>query len=51
MPKFAYNNTKNANTGYMAFKLICGFHPQVFDKKYINSYSKFESADELLLGL
>ncbi len=28
MAKFAYNNAKNASTGYTPFELNYGFHPR-----------------------
>ena len=27
MMEFAYNNSKNAHTGYTLFELNCGYHP------------------------
>ncbi len=27
--EFAYNNAKNASTGYTLFQLNCGYHPKV----------------------
>ena len=47
MAKFAYNNTKNADTGHMPFKLNCGFHPQVSFKDDVDSHSRFCSANKL----
>ena len=29
MAEFAYNNAKNASTGYTPFKLNCGYHPRM----------------------
>ena len=47
MAKFAYNNAKNANTGYTPFKLNRRYHPWISYKKDINPYSKSKSADKL----
>lgn len=51
MAKFAYNNIKNANTGYTFFKLNCGYHPGVFDKDIINSHLKSKAVDKLVAKL
>ena len=51
MAEFAYNNTKNANTGHTRFKLNYGYHLPVFYKEDIDPCSKFKSADELLAKL
>ena len=42
-----HNNAKNANTGYIAFELNCGYHPRFFFKKNTNLYSQSKTADEL----
>ena len=47
MAEFAYNNAKNASTGYTPFELNCGYHPRVFYKENIDSRSKSKSADDL----
>ena len=47
MAGFAYNNTKNANTGYMLFKLICGYYPRMSYEEDVDSYSQSKSADKL----
>ena len=47
MAKFAYNNAKNASTGYTPFELNCGYHPQMSYKKEVDPRSKSKSADEL----
>ena len=47
MAKFAYNNTKNASTGYTPFELNCGYHPRVSYEEDIDSCSKSKSADDL----
>ena len=45
--EFAYNNAKNANTGYTPFKLNCDFHPQVLFKNNVNTCFRSCSADKL----
>ena len=47
MAKFAYNNAKNASTGYMPFELNCGYHPWVSYKKNLDPRSKSRTAEEL----
>ena len=47
MPEFAYNNAKNASTGFTPFKLNYGYHPRVFYKKDLNPCSKLKIAEEL----
>ena len=47
MAEFAYNNAKNANTGYTPFELNCGYHFQMLYKKKLDSYSKSKSIDKL----
>ena len=47
MPEFAYNNAKNASTGYTPFKLNCGYHPWVFYKEDLDPRSKSRTAEEL----
>ena len=47
MAEFAYNNAKNASTGYTLFELNCGYHPRVSYEEDINPRSKFKSADDL----
>lgn len=48
---FAYNNTKNANTGYMLFKLNYGYYLCVFFKKNTNFCSQLKIIDKLLAKL
>ena len=48
MAKFAYNNAKNASTGYTLFELNYSFYPQVFFKDNIDYYSKTRSVDKLV---
>ena len=51
MVEFAYNNTKNASSGYMPFKLNCGYHFRMSYKNDVNPCSKSKSADNLLAKL
>ena len=48
MAEFAYNNTKNANTGYTLFKLNYSYYLRVCFEKNTNLCSKSKSADKLL---
>ena len=47
MAKFAYNNAKNASTGYTLFELNCGYHPWMSYEEEVNPHTKLKSADEL----
>ena len=47
MAEFAYNNAKNASSGYLPFELNCGYHPQMLYKDDVNPRSKSKSADNL----
>ena len=47
MAKFAYNNAKNASTGYTPFELNCAYHPRMSYEKKVDPHSKSKSADEL----
>ena len=47
MAKFAYNNAKNASTGYTLFELNCGYYLQMLYKNDVNLCSKSKSADKL----
>ena len=51
MAEFAYNNAKNASTGYTPFELNCGYHPRISYKKDIDPCSKSKSADYLASDL
>ena len=51
MIEFAYNNTKNINTGHTAFELNCGYHLWVFYKDNIHPHPKSKLANELLTEL
>ena len=39
MAEFAYNNAKNASTGFTSFELNYGYYPRVFYEEDLNSYS------------
>ncbi len=47
MAEFAYNITKNTNTGHTSFELHCGYHPRVFFKENVDFYSRSHSANKL----
>ena len=47
MAEFAYNNTKNASTGFTSFELNCGYHPRVFYKEDLDPRSKSRTVEEL----
>ena len=51
--ELAYNNAKNASTGYTSFELNCGYHSCVSYKKeeILNSRSKSKTAVELFFKL
>ena len=51
MAEFAYNNAKNASTGYTPFELNCGYHPRVSYKEDVDPRSKSKSADDLANNL
>ena len=51
MAKFAYNNAKNASTGYTPFELNCGYHLWVSYKKHLDPCSKSKTAEELSFEL
>ena len=51
MTEFAYNNAKNASTGYMSFELNCSYHLWILYKKKVDPRSKSKSVDELLAEL
>ena len=46
MAEFAYNNAKNASTGYTPFELNCGYHPRV-SYEDLDPRSKSRTAKEL----
>ena len=47
MAEFAYNNAKNASTGYTLFKFNCGYHPWVSYKEDLDPRSESKTAEEL----
>ena len=47
MAEFAYNNAKNASTGFTPFELNCGYHPWVSYKEDLDPHSKSKTAEEL----
>ena len=47
MAEFAYNNAKNASTGYTPFELNCGYHPCVSFDKDTNPCSQSKTAKKL----
>ena len=47
MAEFAYNNAKNASTGYTPFKLNCGYHLWVFYKKNFDPHSQSKTVEKL----
>ena len=51
MVELAYNNAKNASTGYMPFELNCGYHFWMSYKKDINPRSNSKSANKLSIEL
>ena len=51
MAEFAYNNAKNASTGYISFKLNCEYHPYVSYEKDLDLCSKSRTAKELFSKL
>ena len=51
MAEFAYNNAKNASTGYTSFELNCGFHPKVPYEEDVDHCSRSKTADQLVTEL
>ena len=47
MAKFAYNNAKNASTGYILFELNCGYYPCISYKEDLDLHSKSKTAKKL----
>ena len=47
MIKFAYNNAKNASTGYTPFELNCGYHLRMLYEEVVNARSQPKSANKL----
>ena len=53
MAEFAYNNAKNASTGYTPFELNCRYHFRVSyeEKQILDTRSKSKTAEELFFKL
>ena len=51
MAEFAYNNLKNASTGYTFFKLNYRYYLLVFYKEDLNICSKLKTAEKLSFEL
>ena len=49
--EFAYNNAKNASTGYTSFELNCGYHPYVSYEQDLDLHSKLRTVEELSFEL
>ena len=47
MAAFAYNNAKNASTGYTPFEPNCGYHPRVSYKEDLDLRSQSKTAEKL----
>ena len=47
MAEFAYNNAKNASTGYTPFELNCGYHPRISFEEDTNLRSRSKMAKQL----
>ncbi len=47
MAEFAYNNAKNASTGYTFFELNYGYYPRVSFKEDVDPHSRSRSANKL----
>ena len=47
MAEFAYNNAKNASTGFTPFELNCGYHPRVSYEEDLDPRSKSRIAEKL----
>ena len=50
MAKFAYNNVKNASTGYTPFELNCSFHLQLFFEDTVDPCSRSCSVNKIAKG-
>lgn len=51
MAEFAYNNSKNINTGYTPFKLNYRYYSCIFYKENVNPCPKSKLTDELSIEL
>ena len=47
MAEFAYNNAKNASTGFTLFELNYGYHPLISYEKDFDLLSQSKTAEEL----
>ena len=47
MAEFAYNNAKNASTGFTPFELNCGYYPWVSYKKDLDPRPQSKTAEEI----
>ena len=47
MAEFAYNNAKNANTGYTPFEPNCRYYPSVSYKENLDFRSKSRTVEKL----
>ena len=47
MAEFAYNNAKNASTGFTPFELNCKYHPRVLYEEDLNPRSQSRTVEEL----
>ena len=47
MAEFAYNNAKNASTGFTLFKLNCEYHPWVSYKEDFDPHSQSKIVEKL----
>ena len=45
--EFAYNNAKNASTGFTPFELNYGYYPRVSYKKDLDPHSQSKTAEKL----
>ena len=51
MAEFAYNNFKNASISHTLFQLNYSYYPRVSFEDKCNAYSRFSSADRLVVEL
>ena len=51
MAEFAYNNAKNASTGYTPFELNCGYHLCVSYEEDLDPHLKSRTAEKLSFEL
>ena len=47
MAEFTYNNAKNINTGYILFKLNCGYYSKLLFEKDVDFCLKSRFANKL----